>query len=196
MNDQEREAIIALRGGNIRGLEALVRLHQLRALRTAYNITGDRQLAEDIVADAFLTVHDRIGQFDSRRPFEPWFYRIVVNGALKALRKTSRSPTVADEDTSIGQADPALGPEMNVLLRETRLLLWDAVGSLPPKQRAVVVLRHYLDLDERTIAQTLGCPLGTVKWRLHAARSRLRRILEQIDAADREWGYAPKGETT
>ena len=71
MNDPETDAIAVLKTGDIGGLEALVRLYQVRALRTAYTITGDQHAAEDVVADAFLAVHDHIDQFDARQPFAP-----------------------------------------------------------------------------------------------------------------------------
>lgn len=190
MSIQEHEAIVALRGRDIAGLEAIVQLHQVRALRTAFMLTRDRQMAEDIVADAFLTVYDRIGQYDPRRPFEPWFYRIVVTKALMVLRRTGHQRRHTDsEDMLAGQVDPTPGPEASVVLRETRLLVQDIVRALPPPQRAAIVLRYYLDMDERAIAQTLGCPRGTVKWRLHAARARLRQGLAHLDGVAGRYGY-------
>ena len=180
MSHTEREAIAALKGGDIGGLEALVGLYQLRAVRAAYAITGDRHVAEDVVADAFLLLYERIDQFDDRRPFAPWFYRIVVNGALKAVRGARRRPPAAEEEDAgwpEEQVDSSPGPEEQVAQRELRLLLLGAIDALPPRQRAALVLRYYLDMDEAAIAQTLGCPLGTVKWRLHAAKKQLRQSL-------------------
>ena len=175
---EERSALVLLRQGDIAGLEALVRLHQVRALRTAYTITGDRQSAEDVVADAFLTVYDRIDQLDERRPFAPWFYRIVVNASIKLQRRDARSAfTDGDLEWLDRKVDQSPGPEDQAALRELRYLLLAAIYSLPPKQRAAMVLRYYLDMDEATMAETLGCPVGTVKWRLHSARQRLRRSL-------------------
>lgn len=175
---EENAAIALLRQGDIAGLEALVRLHQLRALRTAYAITADRQAAEDVVADAFLTVYDRIHQLDHRRPFTPWFYRIVVNAALKSQRRAA-STTFTDGDMKCldQQADQSPGPEEEAATREMRYILLAAIHSLPPKQRAALVLRYYLDMDEASMAETLRCPPGTIKWRLHAARRHLRRAL-------------------
>lgn len=168
-----------LRDDDIRGLEPLFRLHQVQATRTAYLITGDRSLAEDAVMDAFLAVYDHIGQFDPRRPFLPWFYRIVVNNALMVVRKARRSPTRSDRDDQPLPYGRSLlpDPEEAVMMRERQELLVAAFNSLPPKQRAALALRCYLDMDEGTIAQTLNCPLGTVKWRLYAARQKIRRML-------------------
>jgi len=175
---EEQKAIEQLKQGHIKGLEILVQLHQLRALRTAYVITKSREMAEDVVADAFLTVYDHIGQYDPNRPFRPWFYRIVVNGAIKAIRKASRKRTggvVVQELEQQSDIEP--GPEEKVLLGEMRKILDIAVQTLPPKQRATLVLRYYLQMGESEIAQALGCPLGTVKWRLYTARMKLRRVL-------------------
>jgi RNA polymerase sigma-70 factor (ECF subfamily) len=175
----ELTAISQLRCGDIRGLETLVRLHQLKAVRTAYAITGSREAAEDIVADAYLKVYDRIGQLRESRPFAPWFYRIVVNGALKAVRKARWTSYNDNPDLDFLDylADTSPGPEEQATHKEMRALLLGAVYSLPAQQRAALVLRYYLDMDEASIAHALGCPLGTVKWRLHAAKKRLRKSL-------------------
>jgi RNA polymerase sigma-70 factor (ECF subfamily) len=132
-----------------------------------------------VVADAFITVYDHIGRFDSNRPFMPWFYRIVVNGATKAIRKASRRGTGSGVVQKVleQQPDTEPGPEEKVLLGERRNILDAAVQTLPPKQRAAIVLRYYLQMGESEIAQALGCPPGTVKWRLHTARMKLRRVL-------------------
>ena len=178
MTEQEQEAITTLRGGDISGLETLVRLFQLPATRTAYAILGNRQAAEDVAADAFLTLYNRIGQYNPQRPFAPWFYRIVVNAALKAARAQKRTPSPNSLDPDWLDLPSNLpGPEEEAAMREMRLLLLSAIYTLPPHQRAAIVLRYYLDMDEATMAHTLGCPLGTVKWRLHAAKQRLRRTL-------------------
>lgn len=181
MNDEEREAIERLRRGDMQGLETLVHLHQLGAVRVAYAITHSRPLAEDAVAEAFLTAYERIGRFDASRPFRPWFYRIVVHGALKAARAAGRTDaSEAALELLERQRDPAPGPEDSALRAETRETVAAGVRSLPPKQRAVLVLRYYLQMEEAEIARTLGCPVGTVKWRLHAARARLRRLFSGV----------------
>lgn len=179
---EEQKAIEQLKQGDIKGLETLVQLHQLRALRTAYVITKSREMAEDVVADAFLAVYDHIGQFDPNRPFMPWFYRIVVNGAIKDIRKASRRGTGGGVIEAVleQQPDTEPGPEERVLLGEMRKILELAVQTLPPKQRTALVLRCYLQMEESEIAQILGCPLGTVKWCLHTARKKLRRVLVKL----------------
>jgi len=177
-DDTEREAIAALRRGDINGLEPLVRRYQISAIRVAFGITSDRAAAEDVVAEAFITAFARIGQFDPRRPFAPWFYRIVVNDALKIIRRKRpmRMPACA-VGALADRAEVAFDPEAASLRREMQGAIIAAIQTLPPPQRAAVILRYYLNLDEAAIAAILGCPRGTVKWRLYAARQRLRPAL-------------------
>jgi len=181
VDEVEREAIAALRQGEIAGLETLIRLHQLRALRTAYAITGDRMAAEDAVADAYLSVYEHIGQFDSARPFGSWFSRIVANRAVSEIRRARRAATGdATELALVQRADPAPGPEEEVVRHELRDLVVLAIKRLPAVQRAALVQRYYLDIDEATIAGMSACPVGTVKSRLHAAKKRLRASFAEL----------------
>jgi RNA polymerase sigma-70 factor (ECF subfamily) len=189
---EEQEAIARLKRGDIGGLEALVRKYQVQAVRTAYLIIRDRALAEDIVQTAFLRAYERIGQFDAGRPFGPWFLRSVVNDAVKAAirrkRQVSLKASPEGEETSLADllADPAPGPDDLVEAAEIRRIVWNALGKLPPAQRAAIVLRYYLDLSGAEMADELACPPGTVKWRLHAARKRLRTLLRPLWPA--AWG--------
>jgi RNA polymerase sigma-70 factor (ECF subfamily) len=176
VQDEEATAIEALKSGDISGLGALVRLHQLGALRLAYNLCCDRELAEDVVSEAFLAAHRHIDTYDGSRPFRSWFYRIVVNGVRSAMARNRRLHKVPDaRDLLQGQADPGPGPEADVLQRELETAVLQWIDQLPAKQREATVLRYYLDLDERTMASILKVPVGTVKWRLFQARKRLYR---------------------
>jgi RNA polymerase sigma-70 factor (ECF subfamily) len=179
----EAFAIARLKEGDIDGLAALVRLHQVRALRAAYLVTRDRALAEDVVQAAFLRAYQRIAQFDATRPFGPWFLRSVVNAAVQATGQRARvvplEPADADERGATGATlpDNGPGPDLHWEAVETREELWAALGQLTPRQREAVVLRYYLNLDESEMARQLDCPPGTVKSRLSAARARLRSLL-------------------
>jgi RNA polymerase sigma-70 factor (ECF subfamily) len=183
---EEQEAIARMKRGDIGGLEALVRRYQVRAVRAAHLIVRDRETAEDIVQSAFLRAYERIGQFDARRPFGPWFLRSVVNDAIKAAARRQREvPLEADSEGGEASlidllADPNPGPADLVEAAETRQAVLAALDRLPPAQRAAIVLRYYLGLSEAEMADELACPPGTVKWRLHAARRRLQTLLHPL----------------
>ncbi len=164
----QAEGIAALQRGDIRGLATLIDLHQLKALRAAFGILGSRAAAEDAVADAFIKVFDKIRTFDKSRPFEPWLYRLVVNTAIDHSRRTRRESAFAEVVDLAGTVDFDL-----------RLEVATAIRALPPQERAVVVLRYYLDFDEKSISEILQTPIGTTKSRLHRARERLRGQLSE-----------------
>lgn len=142
-------------------VEVLYRAHRVRLTRLACAITLDRSLAEEVVQDAFAGLN-RHGQHVSNP--EGYLQRSVVNLSIKLLRRRS----VAARH----QLDPA--PVTSIPeLDET----WNVVKELPPRQRAVIVLRYWNDLSEEDIAQTLGWPKGTVKSTLHRALDHLRKGL-------------------
>lgn len=177
----EKAAVARLKSGDIRGLAALVEAHQVKAARAAYLIVRDAALAQDIVQAAFLRFYERIGTYDSTRPFAPYFMRMVVNDALAALRKRARSTSLDAPDGEINLGDilpdPALIPDGEIEAAELRGAVEAALDKLSPKQRAAVVLRYYLGLSEADMAASLDVPPGTVKWRLHAAKKQLRTLL-------------------
>ena len=104
---EEREAVARLKAGDIGGLETLVQMYQVQALRTAYLVTRGRHLAEDIVQTAFLRAYERIGQFDAQRSFGPWFLRSVVNAALGRLPPEQRTAIVLRYYLGLSEADMA-----------------------------------------------------------------------------------------
>jgi RNA polymerase sigma-70 factor (ECF subfamily) len=176
----EGAAIAELKRGEIAGLAGLVKLHQLKALRTAYGILGDPAAAEDVVSEAFLRVVNGIAAFHDQRPFEPWFLRIVVNLAIDYRRKARRSETWSEP------APLRLSASAELEARELQILLAQQIATLPRPERAALVLRYYLDMGEDSIATILNCPVGTVKSRLHRARERLR-----LGLSDPDYGWSP-----
>jgi RNA polymerase sigma-70 factor (ECF subfamily) len=180
----EKEAIQLLKQRDPTGLEYLVSKHQIKAIRAAFLIVHDLSIAEDIVQSAYIRVYERIHQFDSERLFAPWFFRIVVNDAVKFI---SRRNQLVSLDNNFDETethlleilmDPTPGVESQVEEREQAQQIWSLLEKLSPDQRGVLVLRYYLECSNAEIAEYLEKPEGTVKWRLHAARNRLRALLK------------------
>ncbi|HEX7542188.1 MAG TPA: sigma-70 family RNA polymerase sigma factor, partial [Anaerolineales bacterium] len=173
----EQKAILRLKSGDIGGLEILVNLYQVRAVRTAFLITRDAALAEDAVQDAFLQIYRSIRHFDQNRPFAAWFMRSVVNAAVKIAQKSARQiPARFDSGDSWLESLPAGDEfvEQQVESSEFQRQVWEAMQNLSPRQRAAIVQRYFLDMSEKEIAAELEAAPGTVKWLLHAARKNLR----------------------
>jgi RNA polymerase sigma-70 factor, ECF subfamily len=180
----ETQAITQLKKRDINGLETLVRLHYVHAVRTAYLITRDRPQAEDVVQTAFIRSYERIDQFDLTRPFINWFLRIVVNDAIKAATRQNGSreiPLNYETSSEIDRLEDANSVIEDWFEKvELRQEIWQALEQLSPTQRAVFVLRYYLDLNEAETADRLNCAVGTVKAHLFTARKRLRALLSDL----------------
>jgi RNA polymerase sigma-70 factor (sigma-E family) len=145
-----------------RGFEELYEVQYAPMVRVAHLLVDTLEQAEEVVQDAFAAVYLRWGRLEN-----PGAYlRVaVLNGARKQLRRrrvARRSPVAPPEPHEL---------EFNHVL--------DAVRRLPHRQRAVVVLRYELQLNEADIATTLGIPPGTVKSTLHRALARLREEVER-----------------
>ena len=142
-------------------LVALYGRQRATMTRLARLLTGSEVVAEEIVQEAFLKIHQLR---DSPRSPDAYLRTVVVNlskSHLRRLRLERRLPV--DEQMNLGE------PEMEEM--------WAAVCRLPFRMRAVLVLRYYQDLSEAEISEELGCRPGTVKSRLHRALEKLREEL-------------------
>jgi len=162
--DDELHAIRRLKNGDIQGLELLV--------------TRYEQAARDIVQQTFIRIFEHIHRFDEDRPFGPYFLRSVVNSALDTAQRTSRwenNPGETDDAEKL--IEQAISVEAQVELNTLKQEIHNALGQLTPRQRASIVLRYYLEMSEKEMAQSLNAAPGTVKWLLFSARQRLRSLL-------------------
>jgi RNA polymerase sigma-70 factor (sigma-E family) len=148
-------------------------------LRTAYAVTGDRQLAEDAVQVAFARAYASWARVTRADDPTAYVRRIAINAALGHGRRA-----FFRRETSVDRLpERAVDPGLDALERDE---VWRAVRALPPRQRAVVVLRFYEDLSERQIADALGCRPGTVKSQASAALATLRaRLSDNAPEGDR-----------
>lgn len=169
----EAALIRSAQRGSATAFAELFRRHWPRAHRAAYLIVHDAAAAEDVAQEAFVAAARALHRFDRRRPFAPWLHRIVVNRAIDWTRaRHVRREIVAEDDASWEAAeapDTAVAPDGDVLA---------ALARLPVEQRAVIVLRHLLELTPSEIARTLDLPRGTVNSRLRRGLDGLQEELE------------------
>jgi RNA polymerase sigma-70 factor (ECF subfamily) len=174
---QEREWVTRTRQGDREAFGALVDCHIDRATALAVRLLHNRQDAEDLVQDAFLSALEHLDVFDDSRPFWPWLSRILVNrgldlAAARAVRVTEPLPDDVHDDT-MSPADAAERAEVLSRFRHELALL-------PPRRKLIMQL---FEIDEYTvaeIAQLLELSPATVRWHLHAARHQLRRALHHF----------------
>jgi RNA polymerase sigma-70 factor (sigma-E family) len=135
--------------------------HRTEMVRLAFLITHRQEVAEDLVHDCFVRVQPRFGQLDNPGGY---LRQSVVNACRSYHRRGRRETAQRYEPTAVeAPPDP----------------LWDAMARLPPRQRAVLVLRYYHDLSERETAAALGCRPGTVKSLTSRALAALREVIER-----------------
>ena len=178
----EQGAIRRLKAGDIGGLEVLVSLYQVRAVRAAFLVTRDPAQAEDAVQEAFLQIYRSIRHFDEQRSFAAWFMRSVTNSALKIAQKSARRvPIGFASDDSWWEGLPAETEPVEGQVENTdfQRRLWESMQNLSPRQRLAIVQRYYLDMSEKEISAQLEVAPGTVKWLLHTARKNLRALLSE-----------------
>ncbi len=136
--------------------------------RTAFMLVGDRGLAEDLAQTALAKTYAAWSRIDDRAAAPAYARRTLVNTASSWFRKKgwrNELPTASMPETAY-----ALDPS-------SRPAVIDALGQLPPRQRAVVVLRFYEDLSVSETADALGCSVGTVKSQTFEAFAKLRVLL-------------------
>lgn len=148
-----------------------------RAYCFALHLVGDREEAMDITQEAYLRLHERWPQRDPARDPTAWLYSVIRNLAIDHLRRRARRPE-ADVDQALLRS-PAAGPEKAAEQSELAGRLWEAIGSLPPEQREILLLRDWHGLDYGQIAEVLGLSLGTVSSRLHHAREKVREQMRR-----------------
>ena len=186
--------------GSHDALAALYDRHASTVFAVALRTTRDRQLAGEVVQETFLALWDRAERFDPERgTLAAWLVTIARNRAIDRLRSAARHQRAATfssfgEDRSddrsivewltdtgelIAVAEPEAGPEVALAGKETRASIVEAIASLDPLERRVILLAYQDGLTQAEIATELGWPLGTVKTRTRRALHHLRDRLEE-----------------
>jgi len=148
----------------VNDIEAVYRAHAARLWRSLLAYTGDAAIAEDAVAEAFAQA---LRRGDALREPERWIWRTAYRIAAGALKERGRHGGTA--------------PETSYRLDEVPAALAEALASLPPSQRAAVVLHYYADLRVRHVADVLGTSTAALKVSLMRGRRRVRTLLEASD---------------
>lgn len=176
--DGEEILLARSRAGDKAAFGTLAQRYYSFAVGVAYRMTGNSQLAEDLVQEAFIKAWRKLPQFRGDCRFRAWLGRIVANTTLDYLRRQNLERPL---DEVVLPALPAEDAPLRRLERE-ELRQWvrQAVLSLPAQCRIALILREYEGLSYREISETLGIPMGTVMSRLHYARQLLREKLAPL----------------
>jgi RNA polymerase sigma factor (sigma-70 family) len=152
---------------SIQAIEDVYRRQYRRFLRVALALTRGRGQADDAVQEAFARAIRMRAGYRGEGTLEGWLWQILVNVCRDAHRRPAELASLDEPSMLNGQAEE--WPELRA-----------AVAALPERQRLVLFLRHYADLDYETIAAVVGVRRGTVAATLHAAHSALRRAMTEV----------------
>ncbi|MEM7409686.1 MAG: sigma-70 family RNA polymerase sigma factor [Myxococcota bacterium] len=190
----ESALVARLREGDAAAFEELVRAQGPRMLSVAQRYLQNEDDARECVQEAFLAAHRSIGRFEGRALLGTWLHRIVVNAALMRLRSRRAKPEELLEDwlpryDRYGfREGPVhtndLTPEELYRRADTAKHVREAIERLPESHRTVLFLRDIDGFSTEETAELLGTSRGSIKMRLHRARSALRTLLAPLFAED------------
>jgi RNA polymerase sigma-70 factor (ECF subfamily) len=174
--EDEAKLVRSVLSGNKDAYGQIFRLYRQKAYGLAYQYTGNKEDALDIVQDAFIRAYLNLRKFDLTKKFGPWLLTIVRNLSIDLLRKRKKRvnqelPAVLADERPGSRADERL------LLREIR----QALTRLGPDQREIIYLKDYEGHSYAEISEIVQIPLGTVMSRLHHARKKLAELVREED---------------
>jgi RNA polymerase sigma-70 factor (ECF subfamily) len=191
-SEQVEQHMLVLRAiqGDQEAFVGIVTQYSTLMLRTASMIVGDRDVAEDVVQDAFIQAWQHLQDLRQTEALRPWLMRIVVNQCISFKRRLARTAMFMRQALSEHEADlQAQVADDHKGRMERDWDLAQAIDNLPLKQRIVIVLHYYNGMTLPEMAETLKTSENTLKKRIQAALNNLRRIL---CVSDREEPRVPQ----
>ncbi|MGD8634546.1 MAG: sigma-70 family RNA polymerase sigma factor [Anaerolineales bacterium] len=173
----DRELVLRLQKGDLDSLGDLYDRHRHLVYRTALAISGDPEMASDLLQEVFLRLNRFADHIDPERPLEPWLYRMTANLSYTWLKKRNRWLRLVRDITDRFVVDKRPSPHALAERDETWQWVRQAIMSLPIQQRLVVVLYYINDLSIQEVSEVLEIPAGTIKSRLYYARKQLKKKL-------------------
>lgn len=166
----------AARTGDRGALSILAKRWHPKLLRHAWRLTGDPDMAADIVQDAWIDILKGIRGLRNTQAFAAWAFRVVTRRTTRSYERRQRRQETAEAYARQDENVP-IEPDRNECLSDLEKVQ-KLIAELPPKQRAAIGLFYLEDLRVAEVSVALGVPPGTIKTRLMHARARLRELIE------------------
>jgi RNA polymerase sigma-70 factor (ECF subfamily) len=178
----DRELVDRAREGDAQAFGQLVRRHQQRIHRLAVHLLRDRAEAEDVMQETFIRAYRALARFDGRSEPYTWFYRIAINLSLNTLRsrKSRRTTTESDDarlDAILSDRQTAADAPDDAARNELYAALSQGIEELSDTLRTTLVLVCIDGRSHEEAAAILGAPEGTIAWRVHEARRKLKEYM-------------------
>ena len=181
-DNREQELLRRCANGDVSAFEPVVLTYRDTAYRYAYSLMHNHHDALDLSQEAFARAFRAIASFDTSRPFQPWFLRVLRNLCLNEIDRRRRRPTpVTTTGDGVEMLTLVAGPgdpRQEAVKQDDSRRLQAAINRLSPDHREIITLRHFEDLAYQQIAEVLDIPIGTVMSRLFHARKNLAKLLK------------------
>ena len=176
----DEDLVVRAREGDRRAFRLLVERYEDAVAATVVAMLGPTAEVDDVVQEAFIRFYQTLDRFRGEAAVSTYLKRIAINRALDALRRRRRflGRFRSRDDETYPAPDPAVEEDGRIEARERARLVHQALEALPPKHRAVVVLRMIEGYSTEETAEMLGIPYGTVLSRLSRAHAKLKELLQ------------------
>jgi RNA polymerase sigma-70 factor, ECF subfamily len=189
-SDIDRQLVERVQGGDKAAFDLLVRKYQHKLLSVIGRYVSNWSDAQDVAQDTFVRAYRAIGSFRGDSAFYTWLYKIATNTSKNWLVSQGRRPPSEDidvDDAVLFDGDSRLKdrdtPERELMRQQVEQIVYRTVEALPEELRTAITLREVDGLSYEEIAQTMKCPIGTVRSRIFRAREavdqQLRGLLDQ-----------------
>lgn len=165
---------IEAKQGDRRAFSKIVRMTMASIYSLAYRMTGDRDAAEDLVQETFVSAWEKLGSFKAEGKFANWLYQIASNRSLNYLRTASRYRSLSAAEASTRSLPAGDTPDRRLEQEQLRRGVLDFMAQLPDQQRLAFELRFYRGMPFGEIARIMGRAEGTVKTHYREAVIKLR----------------------
>ncbi|MGC3998603.1 MAG: sigma-70 family RNA polymerase sigma factor [Anaeromyxobacter sp.] len=185
--ESDDQLVEAARGGDRQALERLLVRHQARVFRFGMKMCRAEEDAKDVLQETLLAAARSLPEFRGASSISTWLFTIARSFCIKHRRRSRFAPEVVESldqgepaRAALELADPARGPDEHLEGRRLETALDDAIGSLEPMYREVLVLRDVEGLTAPEVAEILGLTVEAVKSRLHRARVAVRERMAPV----------------
>ncbi|NYT62213.1 RNA polymerase sigma factor RpoE [Alcaligenaceae bacterium] len=192
--DVDAELVARVQRGDKRAFDLLVLKYQRKIMRLLSRMVRDPSEVEDVAQEAFIKAYRALPQFRGDSAFYTWLYRIAINTARNWQVANARRPSTPNAiETEDGETFSAIDnltdistPESVLASRQIVATVNAAIHTLPEDLRTAIVLREIEGMSYEDIAQSMGCPIGTVRSRIFRAREAIAAQLRPVLGSDPE----------
>ncbi len=180
--ESDIELMLRAKSGDDSAFTELMRRHYKGVVNYIYRFTNDKGNSEDLAQEVFLRVYRSVKRYKPQAKFSTWLYKIATNLCITHVRSGNRGQNVSLDEMQENTGDlgdfTSEDPSDFTFRREIGNTIFEALKSLPKRERVAIILCKYEDLPYEEVAEVIGCTIGAVKTYVHRGRMKLIKKLK------------------